>query len=167
MDERLKKLRKALDLTQTEFAERIGTVQNTITGYESGRRNPSSAVINNICKEFNVNEEWLRNGTGEMFKPDPCDALDELAKNYGLSHGDYILIEKFINMKAQNRKVLVDYIKEVAAAFYDQQSQADPSEPAYPGSVDVDAEVEAYRHDLELQKKAVGKSSALGGIKEA
>ena len=167
MNERLKQLRRSLDLTQTEFAKRIGTVQNTITGYESGRRNPSSPVIASICKEFNVNEEWLRNGTGEMFKPAPCDALDALAKNYGLSHGDYILIEKFINMKPQSRQVLVDYIAEVAAAFGNQQAPADPHDSACPCSVNVDTEVMEYRQELEDQKKAVAKSSALGGIKEA
>ena len=81
MKNRLKQLRKALDLTQTEFAERIGTVQNTITGYESGRRNPSGPVISAICKEFNVNEEWLRTGSGEMFAPDPGDELKRSQRN--------------------------------------------------------------------------------------
>ena len=67
--DRMKKLRKALDLTQTAFAARIGSVQNTVTGYESGRRNPSAPVISLICREFGVNEEWLRTGNGEMFIP--------------------------------------------------------------------------------------------------
>jgi transcriptional regulator with XRE-family HTH domain len=66
LNERIKKLRKALDLTQQEFANRIGTTANVLTNYETGRRNPSSSVINNICKEFNVNETWLRTGEGEM-----------------------------------------------------------------------------------------------------
>lgn len=67
MGEHIKKLRKALGLTQQEFAVRIGTTQNALTGYETGRRNPSRSVINNICKTFHVSEEWLRDGTGEMF----------------------------------------------------------------------------------------------------
>ena len=67
MNERIKKLRKALDLTQQEFAKRIGSTQNVVANYEIGRRNPSRAVINNICKTFHVSEEWLREGTGEMF----------------------------------------------------------------------------------------------------
>lgn len=50
-----------------EFANRIGTTANVLTNYETGRRNPSSSVINNICKEFHVSEEWLRTGNGEMF----------------------------------------------------------------------------------------------------
>lgn len=67
MTDRIKKLRKALDLTQQEFADRIGMKQNTIATYEMGRATPSDPTINNICKEFNVNETWLRTGEGEMF----------------------------------------------------------------------------------------------------
>lgn len=73
MNERIKILRKTLHLTQDEFAKRIGSVQNTITGYESGRRTPSNPVVSSICKEFNVNEEWLRTGEGEMFIPQSDD----------------------------------------------------------------------------------------------
>jgi transcriptional regulator with XRE-family HTH domain len=67
MNERLKKLRKTLDLTQQEFAGRIGIARGNIAAYETGKNALSDAVISLICREFNVNEEWLRDGTGEMF----------------------------------------------------------------------------------------------------
>ena len=67
MNERIKKLRKALNLTQQDFASKIGSVQNTITGYETGRRVPSNQVIALICREFSVSETWLRTGEGDMF----------------------------------------------------------------------------------------------------
>lgn len=67
MNERIKKVRKELNLTQQEFANRIGSTQNVLANYETGRRNPSSSVINNICKTFNINENWLRTGEGDMF----------------------------------------------------------------------------------------------------
>lgn len=67
MNERLKKLRKALDLTQQAFADKIGMKQNTIAQYEMGRTVPSDAIIFSICREFNVNEDWLRTGKGDMF----------------------------------------------------------------------------------------------------
>ena len=67
MKDRIRKLRKILDLTQQEFAKKIGMSANVLTNYETGRRNPSKSVINNICKTFHVSEEWLREGTGEMF----------------------------------------------------------------------------------------------------
>lgn len=66
-NERLKKLRKMLDLTQQEFADKIGIKRNTMAQYEIGRNEPIDAVIISICREFNVNEKWLRTGEGDMF----------------------------------------------------------------------------------------------------
>lgn len=66
---RIKQLRKEIGLTQVDFGEKIGVKGNTVTNYETGLRNPTDAVILSICREFDVNEDWLRNGTGEMFRP--------------------------------------------------------------------------------------------------
>lgn len=62
--DRIKKLRKHLDLTQQGFGDRLGIKGNTISQYESGRNEPIDAVLSLICREFNVNEEWLRTGKG-------------------------------------------------------------------------------------------------------
>lgn len=78
MHERLKILRKKLDLTQQEFAERIGSKRNTVAKYETEANTPSTAVVSLICREFNVNEDWLRNGNGEMFLP--VDRNADIAK---------------------------------------------------------------------------------------
>lgn len=67
MNERIKKLRKVLDLTQTEFGRRIGVKQNTVALIEGGRKT-SDQTIFAICREFNVSETWLRTGEGEMFR---------------------------------------------------------------------------------------------------
>lgn len=69
MKDRIRKLRKELKLNQSEFGVKVGVKGNTIGNYELGLRSPSDAVIFSICREFNVNEEWLRNGIGEMFVP--------------------------------------------------------------------------------------------------
>lgn len=98
MKDRIKKIRKELDLTQQDFAMRIGTTANVLTNYETGRRNPSSSVINNICKTFNVNETWLREGTGEMFiEMDVEDELMEWAGNV-LSGRDSKFKKRFVTM---------------------------------------------------------------------
>jgi len=60
-------VRKSLDLTQQEFADRLNVKRNTVATYERGKSNPSDAAVNLICREFNVNEAWLRTGEGEMF----------------------------------------------------------------------------------------------------
>ena len=67
MDERLKQLRKELGLTQQEFSDKIGIKRNTFAQYENGRNEPIDAVVRLICSTYNVNEEWLRTGAGEMF----------------------------------------------------------------------------------------------------
>lgn len=67
MNERIKEIRTALNLTQDAFAKRLGVKRNTVGNYETGNRIPSDQSIYSICREFNVNEEWLRHGTGDMF----------------------------------------------------------------------------------------------------
>lgn len=67
MNERIKHLRNVLNLTQQEFANKISVKRNTVATYEMGRSEPNGAAISLICNTFNVNEEWLRNGTGKMF----------------------------------------------------------------------------------------------------
>lgn len=67
MNDRIKSIRESFKMTQEEFGKRIGSARNTIANYENGNRNPSNSVILSICREFNVNEEWLRTGNGEMF----------------------------------------------------------------------------------------------------
>lgn len=71
MHSRLKELRSKLGLTQQEFADKLGTSRNNIAKYETRINEPSDAVVSLICKEFNVNEEWLRYGNGEMFRQLP------------------------------------------------------------------------------------------------
>lgn len=67
MDERIKQIRKAAGLTQIEFAERIGLTRNYVAKLEIGDRAPSDRTISDICREFRVNEIWLRTGAGEPF----------------------------------------------------------------------------------------------------
>lgn len=61
-------MRKSLDITQQEFADRIGIKRNSYANYETGRNTPIDAIILSICREFGVNETWLRTGEGEMFE---------------------------------------------------------------------------------------------------
>ena len=66
LGERIKFLRKELNLNQTEFGKKINIKQGSIASYESGTRKPLDTVILSICREFNVREEWLRNGIKPM-----------------------------------------------------------------------------------------------------
>ena len=71
MNERIKILRKKLNLTQQQFADKIKVKRNTVATYEMGRSIPSDSAIALICKTFHVNEEWIRSGNGEIFEEVP------------------------------------------------------------------------------------------------
>lgn len=81
MKDRIKLIRKNAGRTQTQFGEKIGVKGNTVTNYESGLRTPTDAVIRSICREFDVNESWLRTGAGEMFVKKTRD--EEMAECLG------------------------------------------------------------------------------------
>lgn len=75
MNERLKELRRKLGLNQTELGEKLFLSQYHISSLETGRRDLTDRIINDVCKEFNVSEEWLREGKGDMFI-DPTSDMD-------------------------------------------------------------------------------------------
>lgn len=67
MNERIKQLRKELGLTLDKFGEKIGVGKTAISKIENGDRSVTDQMFKSICREFNVREEWLRTGEGEMF----------------------------------------------------------------------------------------------------
>ena len=69
LKERIKELRKTLDLTLEEFGNKIGVTKTTISRIENGVNSVTNQMLTSICREFNVNEEWLRTGEGDMFVP--------------------------------------------------------------------------------------------------
>lgn len=142
MNERIRKLRKTLDLTQSAFAEKIGMKQNSVALVESGKRNISDYALRVICREFNVNEVWLRDGEGEMFNPSPASEIDALAQRYDLSDGACALIEKFVGLKPEQQDAVLQFILQAADALKDSGYAAAPS-PA-----DIAAAEAAYEKSL-------------------
>ncbi len=178
MNGRIKELRKKLGLTLEKFGERIGVKKAAVSKWENGD-NITDQMFKSICREFNVNEEWLRNGTGEIFRPAPSDELDMLAYRYHLSEADYVMVEKFVNLRPETRQEVFNYMKEVVSSF--EGNGVEPFSPAYgnkfPQPMDdvlntrqetksghkqsIDEQVEDFRRQLEVEEKAVGESSAL------
>lgn len=118
MKDRLRMLRKYLDLTQQEFGEKIGVKRNTIAQYEMGRNEPIDSVFSLICKEYNVNPEWLRSGTGEMFvELDRDEQLMEWAGSVLGSGGDafkYRFVRMLSNLSEKDWEVLQKISVELA-----------------------------------------------------
>lgn len=111
MHERLKILRKRLNLTQQVFATKLGLKQNTIACYELNRTEPSNPVITLICHEFNVNEKWLRTGEGEMFLELPAE--DEYFKAATSLSNDPLVVSALVGyykLSSSEREAVMQYI---------------------------------------------------------
>lgn len=109
--ERIKEIRHTLNITQEDFSSKIGTARNTVANYEVGRREPMEATIKSICREFNVNYDWLKDGEGEMFDPTPETLVDELSQEYNLDDLDQRIILGYLRMSETDRGVIKRYIK--------------------------------------------------------
>ena len=153
MEERLKELRKTLNLTQQEFAEKIGVKRNTIAQYESGRNAPIDAVITLICRTYGVNETWLRTGEGEMFQPKSRnDELLDYARR--IAEGDPGSIQaQLLTVMTRLTDAQWEVLAQVAAQFL-AEAQSQPShEPT------IEERVESYRQELLAEEKGAEESS--------
>ena len=103
MQRRIKELRKHLHMTQTQFGERVGVKGNTVTGYETGLRNPTDAVIKSICREFGASETWLRTGDGEMFVESPDNVVDAVAEKLDLNDFERMILSAYVQLPKQLR----------------------------------------------------------------
>lgn len=172
LGERIKKARKELDLTQQKFAEQIGTTQNNIASYEIGRREPSAAAINNICKTFNVSETWLRTGEGEMFQPLSRD--DELSQVFSaIAASDDELIKRIIRAywKLDDRekaavKKLIDGFSVGSSGTLPVDTGQQQEARAPQEMTDAELHAELDRQLLEEKKRAAGQSVSGPGNSE-
>lgn len=100
MNNRIVQLRKSRDWTQDEFAEKMGISKNYVSLIENGKKKPSDRLISDICREFNVNEEWFRTGEGEI-KPEDFKDNRYLSNVGKLQRADNETIMRWVNMIAE------------------------------------------------------------------
>ncbi len=104
---RIKFLRNdLLKISQKTFGERLNMGDTIISKYEKSQRDIGDRVITAICLEFNVNEDWLRYGTGEVFKQQSTEYLDLLIEKFGLDEDDRYIIEQYIKFDDEDRDVM-------------------------------------------------------------
>ena len=155
MNKRIRELRKILNLTMEKFGGRLGVGKTAISKIEKGDNSLTDQMFKSICREFNVNEEWLRSGYGDMFNPSPPDELENLAKKYGLTSRDYIFIEKLMKNKellSSFEDFCLDYANTLLEKTEQNHNRCKPS---------IDEQVEDYRRQLELEEKAAGELPVL------
>lgn len=105
--ERVKNIRKTLKLTLEEFGSKVGVTKQTVSRIENGVNNLTDQMTKSICREYNVNYDYLMYEEGEMFSDLPRTVLDELCRQYELDDFDRSLVEMYI----QFPKPLRDYLK--------------------------------------------------------
>lgn len=98
--QRIREIRTKTRFTQEKFAAELNLKQQTIAVFELGKRNPSERTISDICDKFNINEDWLRTGEGEMFND--IDSIDITLNHFGYMMG---------NASAQKKAVLAALVE--------------------------------------------------------
>ena len=120
MNERIRILRKSLDMTQEEFSSKIGLSRNFIAQIETGAKIPSDRTIKDICREFNINEDWLRYGTEPMKVPQ-TDKLSTYLAQISMGNDDFIkdLIEVYMELDQTSKEAL----KEIANRMVEKKNK--------------------------------------------
>lgn len=113
MNERIKELRIALRLTQEDFGKVIGVQRAAVNKWEKGINGVADSMILSICREFGVNERWLRTGEGEMFEQTRETVLDRLAAEYSLDKEQVSVIENFLDLSPQERTAFLACMRKV------------------------------------------------------
>ena len=106
--ERVREIRKELNLTLEKFGEKLGVGKTAISKIEKGENSLTGQMLKSICREYNVSYDFLTNGEGEMFDDLPQTVLDELCVQYDLDDLDRTLVEMYLEMPDQVR----DYLKQ-------------------------------------------------------
>ena len=109
--ERLNALINDKQIKKVQFAQSIHVDQSYVSQMISGKRMPSDRVVNDICRVYNVNKEWLCNGEDPMYiEPNP-DSLDALAAAHNLSNVDKEILKGFLELDDVRRKVVLDMMR--------------------------------------------------------
>lgn len=111
--ERVNEVRKSLGLTLEKFGEKLGVTKTTISRIEKGVNNLTDQMAISICREYNVNYDYLMYGEREMFDDLPQTIVDELCAQYDLNDFDKALVEMYVSLPAGSRERIKEYMKQL------------------------------------------------------
>lgn len=165
MKDRIKQVRRhpKIAMSQEAFGARLGVTGAAISRMESGVNNPSEQVILSICREFSVNERWLRTGEGEMFVETAEDSLRAVVREYGLGESDYYMLAEFVELSSSERKAVIGYMRRVVDRVNRMEGRSLPKVPQEMTNAEVLAEV---KRQLDDEEKA-GATTAVSGLKQS
>lgn len=111
--ERVKELRKASKLTLEKFGERLGVTKTAISNIERGNRGLTDQMLVSICREFDVNEQWLLNGDGEMYTEQADSLIKQVAEKYRLDDFQTKLLDMYLHLTAEQKDAVKKFIKKL------------------------------------------------------
>lgn len=111
MNERIKQVRKTLGLSGEKFGSKLGLTRMSVSNLEAGRYNLTEQTIKSICREFNVSEEWLRNGTGEMFISADNISIDDLITSNKADDIELEILKAYFSLDKEVRKKAIEHFK--------------------------------------------------------
>ena len=114
MNENIKKLRLELGLTMEEFGKNLGVTRSAISNIENGYRNLTEQMILAICNVYNVNEQWLRDGTGDMFVEDTDSLVEKIISDYPLDKLSQTILKTYIELDPKKREIFNSVMKQIA-----------------------------------------------------
>lgn len=119
MNERIRELRKSLGLTFEKFGGRLGVGKTAINKLEKGENNVTDQMFKSICREFSVNEEWLRNGTGEMFaipEDETAAIVSDLLESRNNQFYDLILdiVKTYQTLSPMDQEIIKNFCQQLA-----------------------------------------------------
>lgn len=114
MNNRVKELRLALGLSGEKFGSKIGITRAAMSNIETGRRGVTEQVILSICRAYDVSEQWLRYGIGEMFKKPQDGFWGELKSRYSLTDFQLMAVKKYAELPAEDKAAIDGFIKSLA-----------------------------------------------------
>lgn len=158
MKKQLKELRQYLKKTQTDFGLLCGKSRDTISNYELGRVAPDESFIKLICMKFNVNEEWLRTGQGDMFIETMDSMIENLAKKYNLNENDIDIIKNYIQLSEEDRKKFVDIIK----IIYTNKGTVTPKRTKPDHKLTPEEKRRVVNGEIDQEEKATTSSASTG-----
>lgn len=123
INERVRAVRNALNLTQIDFGKKLAVAQSYLTNIETGKREVTEKIQKLICLEFNVSESWLRTGEGAMFVESDSTIVSQLSDEYGLDAFEKAMVNGFLKMKPEQRAMLKGWVKSaMSEVFNDEQA---------------------------------------------
>ena len=112
--ERLKLIRKKLNITQPEMAKQLGTSKQNICAYEHGSRNIPEYMIKSFCKNYQIEYSFFKFGQGEMFQTTTEPLISAIQNEYDLDDLDILIIKEYMKLKPEHKSIIKTYLAKIA-----------------------------------------------------